>query len=1255
MSSPSHPRYGRRREHRLDQELASQFYRPYLPNWLRERIGSAALRPGSVYPGEATVLYADLSGFTSLTAAFSSLPDGAERLHDTLNRYYQALIDTIGAYGGDVAAIAGDALTAWWPGLIDPDLARRCGSALHAAVTALPTISTPAGPFQLDLRIGVSAGTVYMALTGLPNYGIHPVLLGPAIDAATAAERLARPGSTQSLEAQLADGLPPVDPETPGEAGISLSWEHFLPPTFADRLRLNELVAEYRRCVPAFCAFQLPARPGDLHRLVAQTQAVVLRWGGWLNEVEVGDKGAVFVLLFGAPVSRGDDPNRAVGCCLELRDRGLITRAGISVGILFVGDVGGSQRRVYTAQGDDMNLAAHLMERAEPGSLLVSGRIRQDIRGRYRTGKTDLLITKGHAEGVPVAQIISDGSRVGQGNTTLHRYVPDAVSLVGRDQERDLLAAQAQAVRAGRPQLALIEGESGIGKSSLLQDLAVFWVGHGWRGFGAECLSGGRMTPLLAWRPILLDLLGVDQSMGYGTQRAQIGRAIDRSATRDAPAPSARESARPAEGADGAPIGERSSAPPRADPHQAGLAEAGATERLLILALGVEESPHLGDGIVHMWGAAERQHLLEVLVSLFRGYTAGEPLLVVLEDIHWADELSLDLAHALLTAYPPLPIYLALSHRPLDGARSSVLAALHDYEGCLAIRLERLSPGASLAFIRNLLGVSHVQSAVAQHVERHTEGQPLFIKEYVRILLQNGLIAIEDDSVRLARPMVSMQMSNSAQGVIQAHVDRLDEPTRLTLKIASVIGRSFPLRLLATIHPTGVDEDRLRDQLQTLIDLQIIDLELGEPDPVYRFKHGITHEVAYTSLLFGQRRQLHAAVANWYEQAYEPDMRRGNVATAVYDVLIDHLRRAEEWERAARFCRQAADRAAQRAAHAAALRYADQALLLTVDPLQRYYLVLLRIAINDRIGNQIVQPEDLAQLSQLAGQIGDPLAHIYAGYFQIRHLLVMGLYQQVIEQAVPVIQQTRRLSRSAEEPLRRELILLRAGLIGAQAEALGMAGSLNEARARHRRALQICWGLMPGHDTPIDSLYRSILNPQSVAAQSLDGLGMVMLQQQHPGQALRCHQRALDLARTIGDWCGETRARLGVAEVLVYQAQYETAARQITETLSTSRAVGDTIGQVRALRQLALISAASENYAEAQRYVWHALALCTSTRLRVQELQVLQDLARFAAAQGLEEEADAANQEAERVYRQWWGTPGPEEAREVAGERAVPR
>lgn len=173
----------------MQQDQARELLSPYLPVWLRDRIGSPDLQPGLVRSGPATILYADLSGFTRLTAAFATLPDGAERLHEMLNRCYSALVETIGAFDGDVASIAGDALTAWWPDQTDIKLVRRCGMAMLAAMATLPVVHTPEGSFRLQLRIGVSAGLVHAILAGLPSHGLYFVLMGPAVMAAAAAER----------------------------------------------------------------------------------------------------------------------------------------------------------------------------------------------------------------------------------------------------------------------------------------------------------------------------------------------------------------------------------------------------------------------------------------------------------------------------------------------------------------------------------------------------------------------------------------------------------------------------------------------------------------------------------------------------------------------------------------------------------------------------------------------------------------------------------------------------------------------------------------------------------------------------------------------------------------------------------------------------------------------------------------------------------------------------------------------------------
>lgn len=1178
----------------MSQDPASQLFRPYISTWLRERVGGRELQPGAVTTCNATILYADLSGFTHLTAVFAALPDGAERLHDALNRCYSTLIETISAFGGDVPAIAGDALTAWWPGRTDLDMARRCGAAMHAAIAALPPLLTPEGPFQLELRIGVSAGKVHATLAGQPSYGVHLVISGPALDAAAAAERASRPGLVQAARpvAQAAHEqvtLPHVDVAAP------LSWEHFLPASFAERLRLNELVPEYRRCVPVFAAFALPRQPEELHPLVAQVQAVVARWGGWLNEIEVGDKGAVFVLLFGAPVARGDDPSRAVGCCLELRERGLITRAGITLGILFVGAVGSASRRVYTAQGNDMNLAAHLMQRAAPGEILVSGRVRHDVMDRYATSDPLTVAMKGHAVGIPVARVLVHGGRAERPTQTARRYLPDAATMVGHQRERALFDAAAEAARGGRAGLLLVEGESGIGKSCMLQDLFLRWVGAGLAGYSAECSSGGASTPLAAWRPILHDMCGIDGGAPPRRQLAQLQLALA-----SLPGPAA-----------------QSELPLLAAALSVGVARP-------------EAAPALDE--------AERARLADVVAALVAEQVARGPLLIVIEDVHWADEASLALAGELIRRAPagrPHPLLLVLSHRPIDGAPPAPLVGMREHPAATRVMVGRLSSAEITAMIRAQLGVGAVHDDLRQHVERHTEGQPLFIKEYLRVLRQHGLVRVEEGAASLVRSYVTVQVSNSAQGVIQARVDRLDVATRLTLKVAAVLGRSFTLRLLAIIHPARPAPAVLREQLDTLTALQIVDLELEDPERVYRFKFGITHEVAYTSLLFGQRRQLHAAVADWYEDAYAAEIASGGAAMAVFDVLIEHLGRAERWASQAHYCRIAAEQAARQFASSAALRYIEKALVFTRDHEARSALLLLRVAVNERVGNYAGQADDLADLAAMAPAGAGWLQEAYVFHFRLRYLLATGGAAAVRSLAPRMVRRLRRAAREADPAAQAELAALRAAVKESLAAALAALGAEAPARAMYRRTLDLCW-LLAAPDSA--GLARAVsLDAQSVAARAIDGLGRLAAAGGDLAQAALCHRRALDVARAAGDWCAEARAREGIARVHLGRGELAAALEEVRAALSTSNAVGDRTGQAMALRLMAAISAAHGDYAAAGRDAHYALAICAGARARVLEAELWEDFAGYAGALGQAEEALAARHEAGRLRLVWSG------------------
>lgn len=1162
----------------MNQEPGRQIFAPFLPTWLRERIGTPDLWPGLVRSGNATILHADLSGFTRLTAAFAVLPDGAERLHETLNRCYSVLIETIGAYEGDVASIAGDALTAWWPDRVDLELGRRCAQAMLAAVAALPPVATPAGPFRFALRIGVSAGLVHASVAGLPSHGLHFVLSGPAVAAAVAAEREGAAGALLVREAEQAQGGDQPAGRAREEGG-ALSWEHFLPPSFAERLRLSELLAEYRRCVPVFAAFELPERPEALHPLVAQVQAVVRRWGGWLNEIEIGDKGAVFVLLFGAPVARGDDASRAVGCCLELCERGLVTRVGITLGWLFVGAVGSAQRRVYTAQGDDMNLAAHMMQLAPLGAILISGRVRNDVIGRYSTSEPMTIVTKGHAEGVPVARIIPAPSRRDEG-----------VTVIGRSAERRAMAEAAEAAAAGRRATILLEGESGIGKSCLLEELLAAWVGAGRAGYSAECSSGESSAHLAAWRPLIQAICGIDEGAPPQAQQARLEACLAM-----------------------APPGLRGAAP------------------LLARALGVAGPRR---EFAQPLAAAEARELVALAAALIAAHAGEAPLLIVLEDIHWADETSLALAAALARDGPPR-LCLALSHRPLDGPPPAPLREIRASPGCVRISVSRLTGEESQAMIREQLGVAAVSGRLGQHVERHTEGQPLFIKEYLRVLRQHNLVRVEDGVADLTRPYVSVQVSNSAQGIVQARVDRLDEATRLTLKVAAVLGSTFQLRLLSMVHPARPSPEALREQLDTLVALQLLDLELEGPERVYRFKHGIAHEVAYRSLLFGQRRQLHAAVAAWYEEAYAAEISAG-AEPAVYDQLIRHLGAAEEWELQAHYCLVAARVAARHYAVETALRYIEQGLAFVGVPERRFELLLLRVALNERAGNYVSQAQDLRQLAELAAFLRDPLAECRVDLFRLRFLLFSGLERRAAEEAPPLLRRLRSLAAMAEGAARAEAELLTIACLEAQGAARAALGERAAARRLLRRALRRCRAALP-HET-------ALITPDDLTARCLDGLGSLELAAGRPRAALRLHRQALDLAGATGDWGAEIRARVLIGQAHLGLGELAQAFVEARAALAKSNAVGDRAGQARALRLLAAVSAAEGNYAEAERDAHLAATFSAAARARGLEVQIWEDLAAYAAAQGLDDDAAEARREAERLRRHWRGEAAPAEA-----------
>jgi class 3 adenylate cyclase len=331
---------------------------------------------------DAVVLFIDVAGFTPMSEAMaSSGAYGTEELTGILNGWFDAMVSVVSLYGGTVAEFAGDALTAVFR---YDDRARRaterravrCALDMQAEMVRFQTIATRAGTFELGMKAGLAAGPLLLTIMGDPAIRLGPVLAGPALDRAVRAERHARRGEVVvdhelvrgGLDAEVLERrgrwsvvggvrgeVPPVPP-APHPAldeATARRLAPFLHPAIAERLRSGrrDFLNEHRKVTVAFVG-----APGltvddwrsvaDLQQLVAAAVRLIDRYGGHLRQVATGDKGALLVVCFGAPVSHEDDEERAVRCCLELlRLPGWSLRAGVTTGSVYCGEVGSNSRR----------------------------------------------------------------------------------------------------------------------------------------------------------------------------------------------------------------------------------------------------------------------------------------------------------------------------------------------------------------------------------------------------------------------------------------------------------------------------------------------------------------------------------------------------------------------------------------------------------------------------------------------------------------------------------------------------------------------------------------------------------------------------------------------------------------------------------------------------------------------------------------------------------------------------------------------
>ena len=874
----------------------------------------ALAAPSSALPRAAVrrgaVLAADVSGYTSLAERLTEPgAGGAETLSELLNGYLDRLGRAVVAHGGEVTSFAGDGLLAVWPAEDgDRDAALRAAACGLAIQRSLEPTTEDRGT-RLSVRIGLGLGEAAIVEVGEPGGRRFLLVGGDAARQASEAERRAQPGdvllappawdeASQGAAAEVrADGYarllsveaaPAPSPDvtathSPEDASA------YVPEAVLARLAAGqgEWLAELRPVTAVFIrlAGLDPAAAGGLdlvQRSVVAVLTLARRWGGQMRSIGfVGDDTSILVAFGLPPGAEEDDPVRAVKLALAgqeaLAGLGSAAGIGLATGRVFCGTVEAAGRREYTVLGAPVNLAARLAARAGPGAVIADAATRAGGRGRIAFDDLPPIEVKGRSSPVAVARPLGSAGAPAD----------DLPRLVGRETELAGLLARLDALGDGGGGVTVVEGEPGIGKSRLLAEVLAEARSRGIATLAGRADPVERTTPYHAWRPVLARLLAPHQP---GSQPAR-----DRA------------------------TGEL---------ERAGL---GHLAPLLndIEPLGIGETPLT----LAMGGDVRAGNAAEALAALIRRHRLREgPLLLALDDAHWFDSASWAVARRVADA--PDGLAIVVTTRPAGGGGDPHPA--DQLDGVDRMDLGSLPPAEILDLVRRRLGVNGLPQAVVDLVLQRSEGNPFFAIEIATALVDGGALVVEERTCRLVNGgarLAQMDLPDTLGGLVASRIDRLEAGAQFTLKIASVVGRTFEEAVVRGIHPIKAARRSVGDDLRALAGLELIEPHPGA-DGLHAFHHAVIHEAAYGLMLAAQRERLHRAAAEWYEAAGgEPGL------------LARHWQLAGVHDRAAVYLAAAGEDAVGKGAYREAVGFLGDALDLDdgarTDPARRAHLTRL--------------------------------------------------------------------------------------------------------------------------------------------------------------------------------------------------------------------------------------------------------------------------------------------------------------------------
>jgi class 3 adenylate cyclase/tetratricopeptide (TPR) repeat protein len=880
-----------------------------------------------------------------------------------------------------------------------------------------------------------------------------------------------------------------------------------------------------------------------LDPVLQHMMTAVHRYEGTVNQV-MGDG---IMALFGAPLAHEDHATRGCYAALQMQESikryaeevrqslgvAVRIRVGLNSGEVIVRTIRSDLRMDYTAVGQTTHLASRMEQLADPGSILLTPGTLALAEGFIQARPLGPTPVKGLAGPVEVYELTGAGPARSRLRASATRGL---TRFVGRTAEMAQLAGAMQRVRAGHGQLVAILGEAGVGKSRLCHEFTRSPEARQWVVLETGAVSYGKGTSYSPVVDLLKQYFRIESRDDHSRIREKVAEKL------------------------------MSLDPALASYHAA-----------LLWFLDVpSDDPHWAD----LDPTQRRRRALDGVRIVLVRESARRPVVLVCEDLHWADTETQTFLDELVASLPTAHVLLLVTYRPEYSHGWANLPS------CTQFRMEALPPETTDELLETLLGPDRGLRLLKRLLVKLTDRNPFFLEETVRTLSEVGILAGEPGAYRQARKVEALQIPPTVQAILAARIDRLPDGAKRLLQSAAVVGMDVPLVLLQEIADEG-DVD---------VSGQLAVLQAGEflyesrlfPDFEYTFRHVLTHDVAYGSLSQARRRALHARIAGSIER-----LQPKRVIEDV-DRLAHHTFRGEVWDRAVRYSRQAGSKAQQRSAHREAVGWLEQALAalahLPSDPATLGQAVDLRLELRGSL-YAIGEPERMHECLREAETLADELGDARRRGWVSMHLGECRRQTGNFREASVLIQRAREIAGTIDDlPLRL-----------AADQYLGMAlhalGDYRRAAEHERRAAEFPRDEpAPGGFGPTQSG-----SPAGFRAVSLGWLARCLSEMGEFDEGIELGREAVRLAEEIDRPYTLVSACWGLGYLYGVRGDLDSATLLLDRALASARGAGLTRLLPQVMRALGSAYALMGRVADGTALLEQALALADSIHLRVAE------------------------------------------------------